>query len=221
MAYQFDWSVIYQHRGELLQGTLSTVGIGSLAWLLSAALGLVLAVTASFAAQRPLRWLAAALCDVCCNIPPVVLAFFVYFGVGTDSLWAALLGVSIYAGGQIGETLRAGIRTLPKAQIESALSSGLRPRHYITRIVLPQAIEEMLQPLAGRFVNILKNTSLGMTVGVAELTFQSRQIESLTFRGVEVLTASMVIYVVLGGATLGVFTLLGRRLRRRRSGAPE
>jgi polar amino acid transport system permease protein len=149
-------------------------------------------------------------------VPPVVQAFFAYFAVGADSFLASLIGISVYAAGQIGETVRAGILTLPKTQIESAVSSGMRSRHYIAYIVLPQALEEMLQPLAGRFVNILKNTSLGMTVGYAELTLQSRQIETLTFRGVEAITASMAIYSILGGLTLLGFSLLAKRVHARR-----
>lgn len=215
MAYQFDWSVIYQYRHALMQGLAATLSLATAAWLISACAGTLLAVSTCFG-PAPLRRVTAALCDVACNVPPVVQAFFVYFGLGTDSLWAALLGISIYASGQIGETLRAGIRTLPRSQIESAISSGMRARHYIPYIVLPQAIGEMLQPLAGRFVNIMKNTSLGMTVGFAELTFQSRQIESLTFRGVEAITASMAIYAVLGSLTLLAFALLGRELRKHR-----
>jgi polar amino acid transport system permease protein len=215
LAYHFDWTVIYQYRHVLAQGVVATLSLTAMAWLASASGGVVLAVLATFGAG-PFRRLAAAVCDLACNIPPVVQAFFVYFGVGADSLWAALAGISVYAAGQIGETLRAGIRTLPASQIESAISSGMRARHMIAYIVLPQAIEEMLQPLASRFVNILKNTSLGMTVGYAELTFQSRQIETLTFRGVEAITVSMIAYAVLGGATLFAFSLLGRRLRRRR-----
>ncbi|MGS0897558.1 amino acid ABC transporter permease [Burkholderia stagnalis] len=216
MAYHFDWSVIYQYRHELAQGVAATLILTAMAWLASACTGVALAVLACFGAC-PVRRLATAICDVTCNIPPVVQAFFVYFGVGSDSLWAALIGISVYAAGQIGETLRAGIRTLPESQMESAISSGMHTRHVIAYIVLPQAIEEMLHPLASRFVNILKNTSLGMTVGYAELTFQSRQIETLTFRGVEAITASMVGYAVFGGFVLFGFSLLGRRLQRRRA----
>jgi polar amino acid transport system permease protein len=216
VTYHFDWSVVYQYRNELAQGVVATVSLTAMAWLASGCAGVALAILASFGV-RPFRRLASAACDVTCNIPPVVQAFFVYFGVGTDSLWAALIGVSAYAAGQIGETLRAGIRTLPKSQMESAISSGMRTRHVIAYIVLPQAVEEMLQPLASRFVNVLKNTSLGMTVGYAELTFQSRQIETLTFRGVEAITTSMIAYAILGGFVLFGFSMLGRRLRRRRA----
>jgi ABC-type amino acid transport system permease subunit len=174
-----------------------------------------LAVLASFGPALSRR-AAATFCDLACNVPPVVQAFFAYFAVGADSFLASLIGISVYAAGQIGETVRAGILTLPKTQIESAVSSGMRSRHYIAYIVLPQALEEMLQPLAGRFVNILKNTSLGMTVGYAELTLQSRQIETLTFRGVEAITASMAIYSILGGLTLLGFSLLAKRVHARR-----
>jgi polar amino acid transport system permease protein len=216
VTYHFDWSVIYQYRHELVQGVVTTLSLAAMAWLASSCAGVVLALLASFGA-RLVRRLAAGVCDVTCNIPPVVLAFFVYFGVGTDSLWAALAGISIYAAGQIGETLRAGIRTLPTSQMESAISSGMRTRHVIAYIVLPQAVEKMLQPLAGRLVNILKNTSLGMTVGYAELTFQSRQIETLTFRGIEAITASMVAYAILGGFTLFGFSMLSRHFHKRRA----
>jgi glutamate/aspartate transport system permease protein len=82
-------------------------------------------------------------------------------------------------------------------------------------ILLPLAARNVLPPLTSEALNIIKNSSLALTIGVLELTGQSRQIEAATFQGIEALTAATVIYVML---TLCV--IVGMRVVERRVAIP-
>jgi polar amino acid transport system permease protein len=64
-------------------------------------------------------------------------------------------------------------------------------------IILPQAVRLTIPPLINQFLNLMKNSSLAMTIGVAELTYQARQVESYTFKGFEAFTAATLVYLGL------------------------
>jgi polar amino acid transport system permease protein len=64
-------------------------------------------------------------------------------------------------------------------------------------VILPQAVRITIPPLINQFLNLAKNSSLAMTIGVMELTYQARQVESYTFKGFEAFSAATVVYVVI------------------------
>jgi polar amino acid transport system permease protein len=73
----------------------------------------------------------------------------------------------------------------------------MTPFQVIRHVVLPQALMRVIPPLGVEFINVIKNSSIAMTISVTELTFQTQQIESLTFRGFEAATAITLLYVLL------------------------
>jgi len=79
-------------------------------------------------------------------------------------------------------------------------------------IILPQAVRLTVPPLINQFLNLTKNSSLAMTIGVVELTYQARQIESYTFKGFEAFTAATLVYVVLSFIITGLITLYSKRV---------
>jgi len=79
-------------------------------------------------------------------------------------------------------------------------------------IILPQAIRLTIPPLINQFLNLTKNSSLAMTIGVMELTYQARQVESYTFKGFEAFTAATLIYVVISLIITGLVTLYSKKI---------
>jgi polar amino acid transport system permease protein len=79
-------------------------------------------------------------------------------------------------------------------------------------IILPQAIRLTIPPLINQFLNLTKNSSLAMTIGVMELTYQARQVESYTFRGFEAFTAATLVYVVISLIITGLVTLYSQKV---------
>ena len=96
--------------------------------------------------------------------------------------------------------------------MEAARSSGFSYLRSMQYIILPQAVRLTIPPLINQFLNLMKNSSLAMTIGVVELTYQARQIESYTFRGFEAFTAATLVYVVISFLITGLVTLYSRQV---------
>jgi polar amino acid transport system permease protein len=226
MSYNFNWSVLWsgQSGGWLLQGLLTTLQISLLGWLIAVALGILSGAlrTVPFA---PLRWLAGAYVEFFRNVPLLVWMFFWYFGappllpqVVQDWLfdhgvefWAGVFALGVYHGARFSEVLRAGIQAISKTQFEAALSTGLSLSQTYRLIILPIALRLIIPPATNETLNLIKNSSVALTIGVAELTFQTRQIETYTAKAFEALVAGTMIYLIV---CLTIATIMARIERR-------
>jgi polar amino acid transport system permease protein len=226
MTYTFDWSVLWSGQSGiwLLRGLAVTLELSVFAWLLALALGTVSGALRTLT-LRPPRWAAGAYVEFFRNVPLLVWMFFWYFAVPPllpDTLrewlfehsaefWAGMLALGVYHGARFAEVIRAGIQSIPHTQLEAALSTGLTLIQAYRLIIVPIALRLIVPPATNESLNLLKNSSVALTIGVAELTFQTRQIETYTARAFEALTAGTLIYLVL---CLGISALMARLERR-------
>ena len=227
MNYQFTWSVLWSGQtGQwLLQGLLVTLQISVLGWLVAVALG-ILSGALRTAPIAPLRWLAAAYVEFFRNVPLLVWMFFWYFGMPpllpsalqewlldhSAEFWAGVCALGVYHGARFSEVLRAGIRSIPKTQFEAAVSTGLTVLQSYRLIILPIALRLIIPPATNETVNLLKNSSVALTISVAELTFQTRQIETYTAKAFEALAAGTFIYLALCLAIAAMMSQVERRV---------
>jgi polar amino acid transport system permease protein len=212
MAYTFDWSVLLVYRHLLWRGLVLTVEISALGMALSLVLGGVMGIGRRAEAVS-LRWLCGAYIEFFRNIPLIVQLFFWYFAVGLESFPAAVIGLTVYTSAYIAEVMRSGLQSIPRTQIEAARSFGMTPYQTIRHVVLPQALMRIIPPLGVEFINVIKNSSIAMTISVTELTFQTQQIESLTFRGFEAATAITILYVLLAFSIVLLMAAIERAVR--------
>ena len=112
---------------------------------------------------------------------------------------------------RIAEVIRSGIQSIPKTQFEAAASTGLSVAQSYCYIILPVALRLIIPPATNESLNLLKNSSVALTIGVAELTFQTRQIETYTAKAFEALTAGTLIYLILCLAVAFVMARVERR----------
>ena len=226
MNYTFDWSVLWS--GEtgswLVLGLIKTLQISVLSWLLALVLGILSGALRTV--PLPLvRLGAASYVEFFRNVPLLVWMFFWYFGVppllpqivqdwlfdhGAE-FWAGVFALGVYHGARISEIIRSGIQSIPKTQFEAAASSGLTLAQSYRFIILPVALRLIIPPATNESVNLLKNSSVALTIGVAELTFQTRQIETYTAKAFEALTAGTLIYLVLCVSIAVVMARVERR----------
>jgi His/Glu/Gln/Arg/opine family amino acid ABC transporter permease subunit len=226
MNYQFDWSVLWsgQTGAWLLRGILITLQLSALGWLAAVALGTVAGALRTVAIA-PLRWLAGAYVEFFRNVPLLVWMFFWYFGMppllpeaiqewlldhGAE-FWAGACALGVYHGARFSEVIRSGIRSIPKTQYEAAVSTGLTVAQTYRLIIVPVALRLIVPPATNETLNLLKNSSVALTIGVAELTFQTRQIETYTAKAFEALAAGTLIYLAL---CLSIATIMARVERR-------
>ena len=212
LSYQFDWSVVTSGKyfEWLMSGLKVTLELSLMGIVLSFLLGLLIAVM-RMSHFKPVRWLAVGYLEFFRNTPLLVQIFFWYFGsykILPEAInnWltntnfefaAAVTALTIYTSAFIAEDIRSGVLSIPKEQMEAARSSGFSYLRSMQYIILPQAVRITVPPLVNQFLNLAKNSSLAMTIGVAELTYQARQVESYTFKGFEAFTAATLIYLLL------------------------
>ena len=210
--YHFDWAIITsgQYFEWILSGVKVTLQLSVVSVALSFILGLLIAVM-RMSNVKPILWFSHAYLEFFRNTPLLVQIFFWYFGsykilpmVVNDWLntmnfefAAAVIALTIYTSAFIAEDIRSGVRSIPKEQMEAARSSGFSYLKSMYYIILPQAVRLTIPPLINQFLNLMKNSSLAMTIGVAELTYQARQVESYTFKGFEAFTAATLVYLGL------------------------
>jgi len=224
--YRFNWSVLWSGQSGhwLLQGLLTTLEISALAWVLAVFLG-ILSGALRTAPFRPLRALATFYVEFFRNVPLLVWMFFWYFGVppllprGVQDwlfghgleFWAAMVALGVYHGARFSEVIRSGIQSIPRTQFEASMAMGLTTFQAYRLVILPIAIRLIVPPATNESLNLLKNSSVALTISVAELTFQTRQIETYTAKAIEALTAGTLIYLVLCVSIATVMTRLERR----------
>ena len=226
MNYTFKWSVLWSGQSAtwLLQGLLTTVELSVLAWILAIALG-ILSGALRTVAFTPLRAVAVFYVEFFRNVPLLVWMFFWYFGVppllpravqdwlfnhGAE-FWAAVIALGVYTGARMSEVIRAGILAIPRTQFEASVAMGLTVGQAYRLIILPIALRLIVPPMTNESLNLLKNSSVALTISVAELTFQTRQVETYTAKAIEALTAGTLIYLAL---CLGIATIMSRLERR-------
>ena len=214
-----------QYAEWLLSGIKVTFELSLVSIVLSFLLGLLIAVM-RMSRVGPVRWFAHAYLEFFRNTPLLVQIFFWYFGsykilpkVFNDWLnttnfefAAAVIALTIYTSAFIAEDIRSGVRSIPKEQMEAARSSGFSYLRSMQYIILPQAVRLTIPPLINQFLNLTKNSSLAMTIGVMELTYQARQVESYTFKGFEAFTAATLVYVVISMIITGMVTLYSKKV---------
>jgi His/Glu/Gln/Arg/opine family amino acid ABC transporter permease subunit len=226
VSYQFNWSVLWsgQSGSWLLQGVLTTLGISVLAWVLAVGLGIVSGAMRTVP-WKPVRAVATFYVEFFRNVPLLVWMFFWYFGVppllprgAQDWLfnhgaefWAGMFALGVYHGARMSEVIRAGILSIPRTQFEAAVAMGLTTFQAYRLVIVPIALRLIVPPATNESLNLLKNSSVALTISVAELTFQTRQIETYTAKAIEALTAGTVIYLVL---CVGIASIMARVERR-------
>ncbi len=226
MNYQFDWSVLWtgQSGQWLLSGLITTLELAACAWILAIVLGIVSGAlrTVPF---RALRAVATFYVEFFRNVPLLVWMFFWYFAVppilpevvrewlfghGLE-FWAGVFALGVYSGARFSEVLRSGIQSIPRTQLEASVASGLTVTQAYRYVILPIALRLIIPPGTNESLNLLKNSSVALTISVAELTFQTRQIETYTAKAIEALTAGTLIYLVL---CLSISAIMGWVERR-------
>ena len=123
---------------------------------------------------------------------------------------SALITLSIFEGAYITEIVRAGIQSIEKGQWEAADSLGLSKWQRMRLIILPQAIQRILPPLAGQFISTIKDSAIVSVISIQELTFQGMELMSTTYFTFEIWITITVMYLILTlTCSLGVAKLEG------------
>ena len=208
--------------GLTLTFVLSVLGIA-----LAFPLGIALAL-ARMSRFRWAQWPATTVVYVMRGLPLLMVIFWVYFflpvllGRPVSGFSTMLVTLVVYQAAYLAEIVRAGIESLPTGQAEAARAVGLSYMQAMRKVILPQALYNMVPSMLSQFVSTIKETSLGYVISVNELTFAANQINSILMtRPFEVFTILAGIYFVLCFSLTQLARYLERRVARRRAGESE
>jgi polar amino acid transport system permease protein len=198
----------------LLQGLQVTVLLSLATVPLAIGLGLVIAVLYSFH-LRFLNPLLIVYVDAVRSFPVLVLLVLIFYGlpfvgINLAAFPTAVLAIALNNSGYYGEIFRAGIEAVPRGQTEAARSTGLTAWQAVFSVVLPQAVHNVVAPLAGNTLELVKTTSIATAVALPELLRSARVAQEMTYNPTP-LTAAALIYFVL----LWPFARLVARLERK------
>lgn len=228
MNVKLDFSILMRpdYLKMILEGVVTMFELTLLAWILAMVIGTVLAVV-RMTNSRVAQACVVTYVEYHQNVPMLVQIFLWYFGVATllPANWQqwlnahhsefvfAFIAVGLAMAAYMSEDLRGGIRSIPKSQIEAARALGLSYLKASRLVVLPQAIRIAMPTLVSHTVLLFKNTSLAMTIGVAELTYATREIESQSFRTIEVYLMATALYLSISLLIMTGGAMIERQLR--------
>lgn len=206
--------------GPLAEGLLVTLKISCVSLVLAFAIGLataILRLSSSFVG----RSMARVYLEIIRNTPLLVQLFFIYFVLSPvldiSRFASAVLALSLFEGAYASEIFRAGIISIPKGQWEAAFSSGLSTAQTYRHIVFPQAMRQILPPMTGQAISLIKDSALVSTIAIYDLTMQGQSIIAETFLTFEIWFTVAAIYLAITLILSGVANLLENRYRLNRA----
>ncbi len=206
-----DWSVLWQYRQDLASGLAVTLAISIAGIVGATALGVVvgcLATSTSYLLQK----LTGSYTALLRNLPLLVKLVFLYYVASLGPLTAAIAALVLHQSAPIADVVASGIRSVAAGQFDAALALGLRRPDIFRRIILPQTLRVIRPPMTTQYASIVKNSAVVSLIGVADLTFQTQEINVQTFRGFEAATAATLLYAAL------TFLIIGAMSRRAKAG---
>lgn len=206
--------IVHDYGPYIARGAWVTLQLTVIGMALAIIIGLVMALLL-VSRIRPLTMVARAYVEIVRGTPALVQLFLIYFGLAGAGIVlrpfvAAILAFGIMGGAFVAEILRAGINAIDPGQSEAAWALGMDQRTTMRQVILPQAIRVVLPPITNQGIALLKDTSLVVTIGVADITYRSYNIAVQTFRAMPIYIFSALIYLAMAyPASLAV-----RRLER-------
>jgi len=228
MRYSWNWSVLFTepYLGWILSGLGWTVVVSACAWIIGLTLGSVIGTMRTLPSPIA-RAVGATYVEIFRNVPLLVQIFLFYFvlpellpremgrwlkrDLPHPEVTMAVISLGLYTACRIAEQVRAGIGAAGRGQANAGLATGLTTVQVYRLILLPLAFRLTVPALTSEFLNVFKNSSLALTIGVLELTARTRAVADYTSQSIEAFATASLIY----GAISVLIALLMRLVERR------
>ena len=237
MNYNWNWGILFApepggsgtYLHYLIVGLGWTLATSLCAWVLALVVGTVIGTLRTTSNAWVVR-LGNAYVELFRNIPLLVQMFLWFFVVPEflpealgnwikqmpppwGSYIPAVLCLGIFTSVRVAEQVRAGINSLPRGQRMAGTALGLTQAQTYRHVILPQAFRIILPPLTSESMNIIKNSSVALTIGLLELTGRARAMQEFSFRVFEAFSAATVIYLLTNLVVVVLMRVLENRVR--------
>ena len=218
MNYMLQFGQIWPYVPWLAAGAWLSLQIAFLAFCGGLLIGTLGAALKTYAAG-PLRAVVNGYVAFFTNTPQLVQIYFLFFalpdaGILLSPFAAVLLGMTLNAGAYLTEIQRAGFLSTRRSELEAAETLGFSRLQQIRYVILPHVARTLFPPLSNQFILMTLGTSMAAIFGVEELTGRAFNLNSQTFRSIEVFSVTALLYVAVTLAASVALGLAGRFLFR-------
>ncbi len=203
--YDGDWK-----PGLMAIGLWVTLKISFISTIFGILLGIIGGV-ARVSDTPILKWTAITYVEIIRGSPLLVQIMIFYFVLGTtinqllamngiptlSPEWYGIAALSVFTGAYVVEIVRAGIEAIHPGQVEAARSAGMTYFQCMFHIILPQALKTILPPLAGQFINLIKDSSLLGMIAIRELTKATREGITTSLQTFELWILCAILYLLM------------------------
>ncbi|WP_412553225.1 amino acid ABC transporter permease [Shimia sp. MIT1388] len=211
-----DFSILPKYMDVVLLGALWTIGITVAAAALSFVGGILFAVIALYAPwiiRQPFRLIEW----VFMGTPLLLQLFLIYFGlvqIGIDlpAFVAGIIGLGLHFAVYNSELIQTAILAVDKGQMEAARTLGLSRGQALRKVVIPQAVRDVIPPISNNMIALLKDSALVSVIGVSELTLSAQRVIGKTYRPFEFYLLAAAVYYTINLAMEWVQRKIERRI---------
>jgi len=201
MEYQFHWNIVFQKMPQLLHGAFVTLHLSVFAMLIGIVLAVLLAI-AKMSKSKRYSIPATIWVEIARNTPALFQIYMAYFGLGAFGIhlspYSAVLSALIFVNaGYLTETFRGGFQSIPKTQYSASKSLGMNSIQVYRYIILPQMFRRIYHPMTNQFVWSILMSSLGILVGMNDLSGETQRLQSLSFRTLEFFIVAAIMYFII------------------------
>ncbi|WJP98857.1 ABC transporter permease subunit [Macrococcus bovicus] len=212
-----DGSFLSKYGTYFLQGLGATILISLLGVVFGSLFGGIFAFM-KLSTNKILKAIAWVYIEFIRGTPLLVQVFLVYFGttavLGLDlsAFVCGAIALILNCGAYIAEIIRAGIKAVDKGQMEAARSLGLSHAQAMNKVIMPQAIKNILPALGNEFITVIKESSIVSVIGVSELMFNAQVVQGASFDPFTPLLIVAIVYFLLTFGLSRVMNLFERRM---------
>tara|TARA_B110000046_G_C13002818_1_gene402984 strand:+ start:1101 stop:1766 length:666 start_codon:yes stop_codon:yes gene_type:complete len=201
MEYEFHWSIVFDKMPELLNAAFVTLHVSVLSMLLGIIIAVFLAL-GKMSELKILNYLSGTWIEIARNTPALFQIYMAYFGLGALGIhlspYVAVLSALVFINaGYLAETFRGGFQSIANTQYSASQSLGMSKFQVYRYIILPQMFRKIHYPMTNQFVWAILMSSLGILVGMGELSGETQRLQSLSFRTLEFFSVTAVMYYII------------------------
>jgi|SRR5438105_2737327 len=194
------WRFIEEYWARYVDGGVTTLGLFACSSAVTVAIAFLLGLML-LSERRAVRWTATTYVEFFRGTSLLIQLYWIFFvlpifGVTLPKFTAGFVAVGLNAGAYGAELVRGAIQAVPKGQWEAAYALSMSPFKRMVRIILPQAFLIMLPSWGNLLIDVLKGTALTSLIGIADLMYQAKQINSLTYQSAQAFGLALIFYYV-------------------------
>ena len=179
---------------------------------------------------KPLKYIAVAIVELVRGTPLMVQLMFIFYGLpmigvtfpdisfipNFSRFMAGVVAMSLNSSAYVSEIIRSGIQAVDPGQMEAARSIGFTYGESMRKVILPQAVKNILPALGNEFVTVIKESSIVSVIGIADLMFRTNDVIAVTYRSLQALLIAALLYFVMTFITGRLVSLAERKMKNGR-----